>query len=261
MTAAIGHHGAIKCAIDIALHDLAGKRLGLPVRELIGLPGELPPTDFTLGIDAPAVVAERAARAADFPALKIKVGGPSDVETLEAVRAVYGGPIRVDANTGWTPEGAAGAPARARAPRRGAHRAAVPGAPPRPAPLAPGAHRAADRRRRERGHDRGPRRARGRHRRRQRQARQVRRPRPGAADAGAGPRRSASGRSSAAWRRPRSGSRPRRPSRRSRSGWTSTAACCSPTTPPRASDIGPDKRWILADRPGLGLTLRADSRP
>ena len=52
------------------------------------------------------MVAERAARAADFPALKIKVGGPSDLATLEAVRAVYGGPIRVDANTGWTPEGA-----------------------------------------------------------------------------------------------------------------------------------------------------------
>jgi L-Ala-D/L-Glu epimerase len=104
MGAAIGHHGAIKCAIDIALHDLAGKRLGLPVRELIALPGTVPPTDFTLGIDAPAVVAERARRAAGFPALKIKVGGPSDIETLEAVRAVFAGPIRVDANTGWTPE-------------------------------------------------------------------------------------------------------------------------------------------------------------
>jgi L-alanine-DL-glutamate epimerase-like enolase superfamily enzyme len=106
MTAAIGHHGAIKCAIDIALHDLAGKRLGLPVRELIGMTGEVPPTDFTLGLDAPDVVAERARRAADFPALKVKVGGTADVETLEAVRAVFAGPIRVDANTGWTPEGA-----------------------------------------------------------------------------------------------------------------------------------------------------------
>jgi L-Ala-D/L-Glu epimerase len=106
MTATIRHHGALKCAIDIALHDLAGKRLGLAVRDLIDLPGDLPPTDFTLGIDAPAVVAERAARAADFPTLKVKVGGASDVETLEAVRAVFDGPIRVDANTGWTPEGA-----------------------------------------------------------------------------------------------------------------------------------------------------------
>jgi L-alanine-DL-glutamate epimerase-like enolase superfamily enzyme len=36
--------------------------------------------------------------------LKIKVGGPSDLATLEAVRAVFAGPLRVDANTGWTPE-------------------------------------------------------------------------------------------------------------------------------------------------------------
>ncbi len=106
MAAAIGHHGAIKCAIDIALHDLAGKRLGLPVRDLLGITGEVPPTDFTLGIDEPAIVAERARQAAGFTALKIKVGGPSDIETLEAVRAVFDGPIRVDANTGWTPEGA-----------------------------------------------------------------------------------------------------------------------------------------------------------
>ncbi len=106
MHAAIGHHGAIKCAIDIALHDLVGKRLGLPVRAILDIPGQIPPTDFTLGIDEPAVVAERARRAGDFPALKVKVGGPADIETLEAVRVVFGGPIRVDANTGWTPEGA-----------------------------------------------------------------------------------------------------------------------------------------------------------
>jgi len=106
MTAAVAHHGAAKCAIDIALHDLAGKRLGLPVRELIGMTGDPPPTDFTLGLDEPSVVAQRAQRAGDFPALKIKVGGESDLATLEAVRAVYAGPIRVDANTGWTPEGA-----------------------------------------------------------------------------------------------------------------------------------------------------------
>lgn len=106
MGAEIAHHGAAKCAIDTALHDLVGKRLGLPIRDLLDVPGDLPPTDFTLGIDAPEVVAERARRAADFPALKIKVGGPADIATLEAVRSVYDGPIRVDANTGWTLEGA-----------------------------------------------------------------------------------------------------------------------------------------------------------
>ena len=99
---AIRGHGAAKCALDIALHDLTGKVLGVPVREVIGLPAAIPPTDFTIGIDEPAVVAERAARAAHFPALKIKCGGPQDLETLRGVRAVFDGPIRVDANTGWT---------------------------------------------------------------------------------------------------------------------------------------------------------------
>lgn len=104
---AIRHHGAAKCAVDMALHDLVGRRLGIPVHELIGLPAAIPPTDFTLGIDEPHVVAERAKRAARFPALKIKVGGPSDLATLQAVRAVYAGPLRVDANTGWEPEAGA----------------------------------------------------------------------------------------------------------------------------------------------------------
>jgi L-alanine-DL-glutamate epimerase-like enolase superfamily enzyme len=104
MDRAIAHHGAAKCALDLALHDLVGKVLGQPVGAMIGLDGPIPPTDFTIGIDEPAVVAERARRAARFPALKIKVGGPADLATLEAVRAVYDGPLRVDANTGWQPD-------------------------------------------------------------------------------------------------------------------------------------------------------------
>jgi L-alanine-DL-glutamate epimerase-like enolase superfamily enzyme len=100
--AAIGGHGAAKCALDIALHDLVGIVTGLAGHELLGLPARIPPTDFTLGLDEPAVVAERARRASRFPTLKIKVGGPADVETLRAVRDVHDGPIRVDANTGWT---------------------------------------------------------------------------------------------------------------------------------------------------------------
>jgi L-alanine-DL-glutamate epimerase-like enolase superfamily enzyme len=105
---AIRGHGAARCALDTALHDLAGKATGTPVHRLLGLSAEIPPTDFTLGIDEPAVVAERARRAARFPALKIKVGGPTDLATLEAVRSVYDRPIRIDANTAWTPGTAAG---------------------------------------------------------------------------------------------------------------------------------------------------------
>lgn len=101
---AIRWNGGAKCAVDTAMHDLAGKVAGLPVHRLLGLSTDIPPTDFTLGLDEPAVVAERARRAGNFPALKIKCGGPADLATLEAVRSVYDRPLRVDANTGWTPE-------------------------------------------------------------------------------------------------------------------------------------------------------------
>ncbi|MBA2720679.1 MAG: dipeptide epimerase [Chloroflexi bacterium] len=106
MARAIAHHGGAKCALDIALHDLVGKVTGRSIKELLDLPGAIPPTDFTLGLDEPDVVAERARRAVHFPALKIKCGGPADLATLEAVRSVYDGPIRVDANTAWQPDDA-----------------------------------------------------------------------------------------------------------------------------------------------------------
>ncbi|HKZ90726.1 MAG TPA: dipeptide epimerase [Candidatus Limnocylindrales bacterium] len=104
MSDALGHHGGAKAGLDVAFHDMAGKSLGLPVWQLLGTSDQIPPTDYSLGLDEPAVVAERARRVAHFPALKIKVGGPADIETLEAVRAVFSGPLRVDANTGWQPD-------------------------------------------------------------------------------------------------------------------------------------------------------------
>ena len=107
MSDALGNHGGAKMGLDTALHDLAAVAQGVPVWQLIGTSDQLPPTDYSLGLDEPATVAERARRVAHFPALKIKVGGPSDIETLEAVRAVFDGPLRVDANTGWQPEQAA----------------------------------------------------------------------------------------------------------------------------------------------------------
>jgi L-alanine-DL-glutamate epimerase-like enolase superfamily enzyme len=107
IAAAMPANGAAKCAIDVALHDLAGKVAGRPVHRLLGLSSEVPPTDFTLGLDEPSIVADRARRASAFPALKIKVGGLADLATLRAVRDVYAGPLRVDANTGWTPDAAA----------------------------------------------------------------------------------------------------------------------------------------------------------
>jgi L-alanine-DL-glutamate epimerase-like enolase superfamily enzyme len=99
--------GGSRAGVDIALHDLVARSIGIPLWQLLGTSPDIPPTDFSLGIDEPEVVRERARRVAHFPALKIKLGGPSDVATLEAVREVFSGPLRVDANTGWQPDEAA----------------------------------------------------------------------------------------------------------------------------------------------------------
>jgi L-Ala-D/L-Glu epimerase len=107
MESAVAGNGAAKCALDTALHDLAAKAQGCSVVELLGLSTQIPPTDFSLGLDAPEQVAERARKVTRFPALKIKLGGSADVETLRAVRGVFAGPIRVDANTGWSADEAA----------------------------------------------------------------------------------------------------------------------------------------------------------
>ena len=105
MDARIGHNGAAKAGLDIALHDRVATAAGHPAlaaaRHVRGHPA-----DRLLDRHRHARRRSPSAprRAAHFPALKIKVGGPADLETLEAVRAVYAGPIRVDANTGWQPE-------------------------------------------------------------------------------------------------------------------------------------------------------------
>lgn len=96
---------AARCALDVALHDLAGKLLGVPVRDLLGLAGlPVPPTSMTVGIDEPAVMLENVRALRDLPAIKVKVGTGDDVALIEAIRASYAGAIRLDANEGWTPE-------------------------------------------------------------------------------------------------------------------------------------------------------------
>ena len=106
MAAAIAHHGAAKCAIDIALHDLVGKRLGLPVRELLGIDGPIPPTDFTLGHRRAGGRRRAGAAGGRLPGAQGQ--GRRSVRPRDAsarCARCSPGPIRVDANTGWTPDG------------------------------------------------------------------------------------------------------------------------------------------------------------
>lgn len=97
------NHHAAKAAIDIALHDLEGKALGVPLYALWNLnPNLTPPTTYTIGIDSPKIVMQRALEVKDhFKRLKIKVGTPQDKEIIEAIRSVCTLPLIVDANQGW----------------------------------------------------------------------------------------------------------------------------------------------------------------
>jgi L-Ala-D/L-Glu epimerase len=95
-----------KAALDAALHDWIGQRLGVPVWRLLGLSPNAPPTSYTIGIDSIDGTRDRARRASEFRALKIKVGGAEDLARLEAVRDETDVPLRVDANEGWTLESA-----------------------------------------------------------------------------------------------------------------------------------------------------------
>ena len=93
---------AARAALDIALHDWIGQRLGVPVYRLLGLdPGAAPITTFSIGIDTPEITRQKVREAAEFPVLKVKVGLDSDEATIDAVRSVTGKPLRVDANEGW----------------------------------------------------------------------------------------------------------------------------------------------------------------
>jgi L-alanine-DL-glutamate epimerase-like enolase superfamily enzyme len=101
------HHGnaAAKAAVDMAVHDLVGKRCGVPVYRLLGLnPQRAPVTSFTIAIDTPAEMARLAREAADYPILKIKLGTPEDVAIVRAIRDVSSATLRVDANAAWTPK-------------------------------------------------------------------------------------------------------------------------------------------------------------
>jgi L-Ala-D/L-Glu epimerase len=95
-----------KAALDAALHDWIGKRLGIPLWRLLGLSPEAPPTSYTIGIATVDDTRERTRRARGFRALKIKVGGGEDLARLEAVREESDATVRVDANEGWTLESA-----------------------------------------------------------------------------------------------------------------------------------------------------------
>lgn len=96
-------------AVDIALHDLAGKATGQPVWRLLGAQEGAPVRcNATLPAANPAQLCSLAERwaAAGFDTFKLKAGLAGDVSQVAAVRETVGpqARIRIDANGAWTVE-------------------------------------------------------------------------------------------------------------------------------------------------------------
>ncbi len=107
MKETVNRNPAARCAVSIALHDLAAKRTGLPLYRYWGLdPENTLETSFTIGIDTTDVMAEKTREAieAGYGTLKVKVGTDRDEEIVGAIRdEAPGATIRVDANQAWSP--------------------------------------------------------------------------------------------------------------------------------------------------------------
>jgi L-alanine-DL-glutamate epimerase-like enolase superfamily enzyme len=96
------------CAVTGALWDLHGQAVGRPVHELLGLdPGRCGLTSFTIGLASREAMLAKADEAEQYPILKVKCGGPGDLDNVRALAEHTGKPMWVDANCGWSVDQAA----------------------------------------------------------------------------------------------------------------------------------------------------------
>ena len=96
-----------RAAVDLAMHDAAGKLAGVPVHALLGgkLHDEIPLCS-AIGVGAPDTVREHAEQSSDYAAYKVKIAGDldSDAVAIETVAEVAGGkPLWLDANQSYRP--------------------------------------------------------------------------------------------------------------------------------------------------------------
>ena len=102
---------AARAAVDIALHDLWAKRLGVPLADALGRAHAALPTSITIGIKDAAATVREAGEYLDrgFRVLKVKLGHSldDDIERLHRLRDFAGAAvvIRVDPNQGYSAGG------------------------------------------------------------------------------------------------------------------------------------------------------------
>ena len=92
----------IKCAVDIALHDLCGKLMGKSVRSLLNLPeAKNVLCTYTFGISTEEEIIEKLREATNIRVFKHKLGGENDRERILTFKKHCSFPFVVDANQAW----------------------------------------------------------------------------------------------------------------------------------------------------------------
>lgn len=98
-------HPAARAAVDIALLDLTGKILQLPLGRLLGLPRRVIPTALSFGIQPEGDLLRklREWRRYGIRTFKLKIGRETEASLLRGVRRELGSDAEfwVDANQGW----------------------------------------------------------------------------------------------------------------------------------------------------------------
>ena len=99
-------NGAAKSAVNAALCDLMGKRLGKPLYKIWGLDAaNAPKSSFTIGMAEEQELRAKVKEAKDYPILKVKLGTDRDEDLIRVIREeAPKKTIYVDANCGWTPK-------------------------------------------------------------------------------------------------------------------------------------------------------------
>ena len=101
----LGQNRFALCALDEAAHDLWGKLRGAPVWKLWGLePKNLPPSDYTIGIDPIEKMVAKMKEFDGWPIYKIKLGTADDLAIVRELRLHTDAIFRIDANTAWSAE-------------------------------------------------------------------------------------------------------------------------------------------------------------
>ncbi len=106
-----GPSSAAHAALDMALHDLWGQRLGHPLYRLWGLnPRRVPLSSFTVAMsDDESDFRARLQAVRGFDVIKLKLGGAdwrTDLERVKLARSAVTARLCVDANGGWAADDA-----------------------------------------------------------------------------------------------------------------------------------------------------------